>query len=154
MGLRAAYRAAEDRMELFLDGETETTACWVSRRQWLGLLHRLEHTVLTEEGVERPSAPRQRLARPGAASEPTHAGLVKSIRLRQTPDQLTLFFTLGPSVRSVKLNAPQLAVLTALLQKQANLAGWDAPAALRRYQAASLTRDALEKASGPSKDSI
>jgi hypothetical protein len=63
-----------------------------------------------------------------------------------------LFITLGPLVHSVKLNATQLASLKALLQKQANLAGWDAPAALRRYQAASLTRDALDKASGPSKD--
>jgi hypothetical protein len=152
MSLRAAYRTAEDRMELFLESDTETTACWVTRRQWLGLLHRVVHTVLTEERVKRHSAPRGRAARSVAATQATHAGLVKSLRVRQTPDHITLFITLGPLVHSVKLNATQLASLKALLQKQANLAGWDAPAALRRYQAASLTRDALDKASGPSKD--
>lgn len=153
MGLRAAYRAGEDRIELFLDSETDTTACWVTRRQWLSLLHRVVHTLLTE-GVERPSAPRRRAARSAAGPLVTHAGLVKSLRIRQTPDQITLFITLGPSVRSININATQLDDLKAMLQKQSNLAGWDAPSALRRYQAASLTRDALKKASGPLKDSI
>ena len=154
MGLRAAYRAAEDRMELFLDSKTETTACWVTRRQWLSLLHRVVHTVLTEERGERPSAPRRRSSRLAAGPLATNSGLVKSFRVRQTPDQITLFITLGPSVRSIKFNATQLDALKEMLQKQSNLAGWDAPAALRRYQAANLTRDALEKASGASKDSI
>jgi hypothetical protein len=153
MGLRASYEAAEDRMVLFLDGKAGTTACWVSRRQWLGLLHRLVNTQLTEASTEPASAQRQKIIRPDALTPAVHAGLVKSIHVQQTREQLTLFFTLGSTVRSIKINATQLAGLTALLRKQATLAGWDAPAALRRYHAASLTRKALSKASGTSKDS-
>lgn len=153
MGLRAVYRAAEDRMELILGGETETTACWVSRRQWLGLLHRLVNTQLSEADTDQASAQRQRTTRQDASTPALHAGLVKLIRVQQSREQLTLFFTLGSTVRSIKINATQLAGLTALLQKQANMAGWDASAALRRYKAASLTRKALSKASGPSKNS-
>jgi hypothetical protein len=55
---------------------------------------------------------------------------------------------LGTSVSSIKLNAMQLAALTELLEKQATLAGWDAPATLSTYEAASRTRDALDKARG------
>ena len=152
MGLRATYRAAEDRMALFLDGNVETTACWVSRRQWLGLLHRLVNTVLTEDGIEPTSAQPRRPTRKTDTTDATQAVLVKSIRVQQSQEQITLLFTLGTSVRSVKLNAKQLIALTAMLEKQATLAGWDAPAALRRYQAVSMTRDALDKASGHSKD--
>jgi hypothetical protein len=54
MGLRASYQAAEDRMVLFLDGTTENAACWVSLRQWLGLLHCLGNSVLTDVGIDPP----------------------------------------------------------------------------------------------------
>lgn len=152
MSLRAFYRATEDRIELFLGDETETTVCWVSRRQWLGLLHRLVNMVLTEDGIKATSARTRRHNLQPTSKHTSDAGLVKSIRVQQTQEQMTLFFSLGTSVRSVKLNATQLRALTALLEKQASLAGWDAPAALRRYRAASMTRDALGKASGQSKD--
>ena len=146
MAMRAAYRAVEDRIELFLEGENHCTSCWLTRRQWLGLLHQLKHTVLCEHKAE--AAPLKSPASPAysASVQVTEAGLVSAIRVRQKPAQLTVLLTLGESVRAIALNAKQLKALIAMLQKQADIAGWDAALAMRRYQAASLTQELLEKA--------
>lgn len=146
MAMRAVYRATEDRIELFLEGENQATACWLTRRQWLGLLHQLKHTVLCEHKAEAAPiiAP---ILPPSTTSSPViQAGLVSAIRVRQQPEQLTVLLTLGESVRAIALNAKQLKALIAMLQKQADIAGWDAALAMRRYQAASLTQELLVKA--------
>ena len=146
MSLRAVYRATEDRIELFLDSENQATACWLTRRQWLGLLHQLKHTVLCEHNIEAAPAIAP-ISPPLTRSSPvSHLGLVSAIRVRQQPEQLTVLLTLGESVRAITLNAQQLKALITLLQKQAEVAGWDAALAMRRYQAARLTQELLVKA--------
>lgn len=149
MGLRAKYDPGEDRMRLALEpGEGPPLAFWVTRRQWLGLLHTLaglpvpENTEAEEAGVTVPSSRQHRLS----LAEATVPTVLQAIRLRRQAGGIKLaLITAGQSV-AVDLPHAGIVQLQAMLRQQAERAGWDVDAGLARLSAASLADAAMKKA--------
>lgn len=154
MALQAKYDPQEDRMRLALHADAgKLHVFWATRRDWLGLLH-----ALNDAGGSAPGAPPaaggamasgvdRAMNRAPTAGDDVAPIPLQGIRLRRLADGVKLVFVTREQGVGIKLPATGVAQLQAMLQQQAERAGWDAAAALARLNAHSLTRAAMKKAS-------
>ncbi len=150
MGLLAKYDAAADRMRLALQSGSEPPLLfWVTRRQWLGWLHALAKVPALPPSEGAPEAPatgkRERQTFP-EAGEPV---LVKRISVRTGAQGIKILFALESRVLAVELPMATVSQLQAMLQQQAEYAGWDAAAALVRLDAATDASKVISNARKP-----
>lgn len=146
MGLQSKYDLQTDRMRLTLQlANGALRAFWVTRRQWLGLLHAV--TVLPQSAsAEAPPLPRTKKALTAKALIPAPIP-VEAIRLRQLAEGVKLVFAAADKGVAISLQEPGLQQLQQMLLQQAERAGWDVSAALARLNAQGLARAAMRKAS-------
>jgi len=145
--LQAQYDAREDRMRLTLHpAAAEPRSFWVTRRQWLELLHALAALPLPDavEPASESSVPVG--ARKARALEVPPATPVREIRLRRTPAGARLAFVAGPEGATLALPPAGVRRLILMLQQQADRAGWDPQAALARLNARDLAGATVSKA--------
>lgn len=160
MALQAKYDPQEDRMRLTLHAdEGKRHVFWVTRRDWLGLLH----TLTDDDAMGAPPATGSAAGGTAGSTIATGAGRalrrapagdndvqpipLQGIRLRRLADGVKLVFVTPGQGVGIKLPATGVAQLQAVLQQQAERAGWDTAAALARLNAHRLTRAAMKKAS-------
>ncbi len=147
MSLHARYDLKEDRMLLTVQPHPSApVAIWVTRRQWLNLMHALPKFAPALAGgsaaADAAPPPHSRRKRaPAGAAEPV---LLSALRLAAQPAGVRLIFVIGEQAVSMDFTAEGVAQLQAMLTQQAERAGWDAVAALERLDAASLA-DAVMK---------
>lgn len=136
------YDPQEDRIRLSLQiASGSECAYWVTRRQWLALIHNLgSHTAAKSiqknkakqlEGGEIPSAgdePRIAKSSPDGSS----VSPLKAIKLRQTPHCLKLILLATEGHVTVDLPYETLTQFKEMLSQQAEAGGWDCDAALQR----------------------
>ncbi len=146
MDLQAQYDPQEDRIRLTLyPADAVPRAFWVSRRQWLDLLHMLL-ALPQAEGGKTPAPPRAKGA-PALADVPLpKAVAVQAIRLRRLARGMKLVFVAGAEAVALTLQDEGLRRLRQMLQQQAERAGWDTGAALVRLNAQDMARAAVSKA--------
>lgn len=145
--LRAQYDAREDRMRLTLHPvDAEPRSFWVTRRQWLELLHALAALPLpgAVEPASESSVPAGGRKAPALAVPP--ATPVQDIRLRKTPAGVRLAFVAEPEGATLALQPEGVRRLILMLQQQADRAGWDPQAALARLDARDLAGATMSKA--------
>jgi len=149
MALRAKYDPKQDRMLLTLHpAEGEPHAFWVTRRQWLGLLHAMTDLPALAAEPDAPPRPpsRQRRLSANVNETPPEPIPVRGIRLRRLTDGVKLIFVTGVQGVGVDFSTAGVAQLRAMLQQQAERAGWDVGAALARLNAATVANAAMKKA--------
>jgi len=146
MGLRARYDAKEDRMLLIVERpDTEKTVLWVTRRQWLGLYAGLGGVVTATDESKRVPPPKQG----PAPQELVQAAVpLEAIRLRKKEGEFAIGFVVGEETIGLTLKAEGLPNLQRILEQQADRAGWDAAAAVKRLKAQALAAGAVRKAKG------
>lgn len=130
---------------LLLPGEGLPQSFWVTRRQWLGLLHALATLPPTVAPAPPPSRQR-RLSTRAEAGQVAPLPL-QAIRLRRLAEGVKLVFVTGKAGVSATLSNAGVAQLQDLLRQQAERAGWDAKAALARLHAGAMASAAMRKAS-------
>lgn len=147
MALQAKYDPREDRMRLTLHpAEGDPHVFWVTRRQWLGLLHALAGVPAGEAKQESAAAPASRQRRLFAHDPERKPIPLQGIRLRRLANGVKLVFVPGAQGVGVDLTPEGVAQLRAMLWQQAERAGWDVTVALARLDAATLANAALKDA--------
>ena len=152
MAFQAKYIPREDRMRVTLrPPEGDVRSFWVTRRQWLDVLHELDELgeAQGEPREEVPQPPEERRKR---AMEPVPEPIaLQSLRLQRSERGAKLLFATGGG-RGASFNLPQPALprLRQLFQQQAEQAGWDPAAALDRLGALDLAGEVVRKAKGSS----
>ena len=131
--------------------EGDVRAFWVTRRQWLEVLHGLEESgdaqgEPQENELLSPEEKRQRAQQPVPEPLP-----LQSLRLQRSERGSKLVFVAGGG-RGATFNVPTPALprLRQLFQLQAEQAGWDPAAALHRLGALDLAGEVVRKAKGAS----
>ncbi len=153
MGLQAKYDARADRMLLTVQAAEGTpVAIWVTRRQWLNLLHALPGFMPasaegaaaagTNSAATEPPARRER-RQFAPAGEPVE---LQSLRVVPLDAGVKVIFVIGEQAVGVEFTEAGVQQLLAMLQQQAERAGWDASAALARLDAALLANAAMKNA--------
>lgn len=149
MSFVARYDPAEDRMRLELQPvEGEARAYWVTRRQWLALLARLQQ-LRTDRGPEETTLPPRtggETASPaaGCAAEPV---ALRGLRVEQGAGRTRIILA-GPAPAPASvLGWPDegLPALCARLALQAERAGWDPEPALSRLEAMRLANASVQQ---------
>ncbi len=149
MSLHAKYDLHADRMLLTVQPpEGAPVAIWVTRKQWLNLMHALPKVVPASgdegDGTLAVHAPRPRPRRtPSGVAEPVELSALRLIALQAGA---RLIFVLGEQAVSMDFSPEGVAQLQSLLSQQAERAGWDAAAALERLEAALLVDAAMKNA--------
>jgi hypothetical protein len=120
---------------------------WVTRRQWLALLHAVLALSLPDEAAPDASAPVPGAKKRLPAVAVDKAIPVQALRLRPTADGgAKLAFVVGENGAAMSLQPPGLHRLKHMLLEQAERAEWDAVAAMDRLGARKIAGDALNKA--------
>lgn len=147
MGLRARYDPKEDRMLLILERpDAEKTVLWVTRRQWLGLYASLGGAPSATDETKRTPPAKQTPAPPELVAA---AAPLEGLRLkRKDGGDNAIGFMVGGETVGMTVKAEGLATLRSLLEQQAERAGWDAPAAVKRLKAQAAAAGAVRKAKG------
>jgi hypothetical protein len=148
MALQARYDPQQDRMRLILrPAEGPLRAFWVTRRQWLGLLHALsagQPAAAEQAAPALPPKPRQLANSPESlAPEPVP---LQTIRLRRMAEGMKLMLVIDKNVVTLDIPAAGIVQVQAMLRQQAERAGWDTDAALARLSAAREANTAVERA--------
>lgn len=147
MNLQARYDPREDRMRLTLHpAEGDPHVFWVTRQQWLGLLHALAGVPAGEAKPTFAAAPASHQRRLSAAEPGAEPIPLQGIRLRRLANGVKLVF--NPGAQGVGLDLPpqRVAQLRAMLWQQAERAGWDVAVALARLDATTLANAAIKDA--------
>lgn len=128
-------------------GDGAPRAFWVTRRQWLGLIHALAALPHEPGGaIDAPPQIKKRL--PAAADISLPVPLpVQGIRLRRLAQGVKIVFVAGDQGAAISLEGQGLHQLRQMLRQQAERAEWDAGAALARLNAQGMARAAMRKAS-------
>ena len=137
-------------MQLTLDpADAVPRSYWITRRQWLELLHALAALPLPSAGDQVAEPPKQEGGRIGPAQDALPATPLQDIRLRKTPTGIRLAFVADPESATLVLQAEGIRRLIQVLQQQSERAGWDPQSALARLQARDLAGATLRKARRP-----
>lgn len=149
MALKLKYDPEADRMRLVLQPEgQEMRIFWLRRNQCLGLLARLSD-VLQQLGVDtKPieplKAPMARPKKDPAIDEVTPETL-SGIRIRQEGETVRIQFVHPEHGTGIALKAPGLQRLQEMIATQAERAGWDPVAGIRRVKAMAQARAAIAR---------
>ncbi len=147
MGLLAKYDAHADRIRLALQSEGEAPwLFWVTRRQWLAWLHALTKISAQSALIPDMAHPAPRHRKRQSIPEGGEPLVLKRISIRSGPGVIKMLFALETRVLSIELPTASTAQLLSMLQQQAEIAGWDYPAALVRLGAASDASEAISNA--------
>jgi hypothetical protein len=164
MSIKAKYLPQVDQMHIALTFGEMVQYFRVTRRQWLSLLYRLGNSSEVSEtklagstGVATTSVPSPPPEPPvpfiasspclvsPSAPAPDAAPILQAIRIQRHHDLVRLVFVLGEQGIFLDVDTTHRTKLIALLENQAVLAGWDAPAALERLHAAQLEQASVRK---------
>jgi hypothetical protein len=118
---------------------------WVTRRLWLGLYGSIASlTKVADESVP----PEPRLPQPArtAAEEREDVAMVDTIRVVRLAHGVRIVFATASGNVRLDFQDDGVARFRRLLEAQAERAGWDSAAALRRLKAGALAGDALRRA--------
>lgn len=142
--MKAKYDPKEDRMLLVLrPGDPQEKRVWVTRRQWLALYRQV--AAKAPKGEPAPKAPPVQ-PKPMAADEISGAVMLTGMRFKPTDDGAQLGFATAKGNVGLTLKAEGLARIRKMLEVQADRAGWDAPAAMKRMAAGALAGAAVKRA--------
>lgn len=117
---------------------------WVTRRLWHAFYRSVSELVPagTDDRPQQP-APPGRLNGPMDVSDVT---LLNSIRIRRIDKSLQMVLADDRREVQLLLAGPGLARVKRMLEVQAERAGWDTAAAMKRMDAEALAGEALRKA--------
>ncbi len=148
MALHSKYDPQQDRMRLILrPAQGPLRAFWITRRQWLGLLHALSGAAPAAAAPPGKAPP---LAPPKPAVSPDSLAVaavpLQGMRLRRMAGGVRLLLVADGDTVSLDLPAAAIVEVQSMLRQQAERAGWDTEAALARLGAASVASAALKRA--------
>ncbi len=146
------YDPKQDRFKLLITLPTgDESTCWVTRKQWLGLAHRLQHTELlpelkygqqsdkknTEDAAEDAKSQSENSledSRKPSQDRASTPRLTDSIGVVKIEEGVRVRFVQADKVDNIviTLSPAELEQFYDLLVSQAGVAGWDLPAGLGR----------------------
>ncbi len=148
MGVQAKYDPKEDRMLLSLEyGDGSTRIFWLTRRQWIGMMHEMAALKLVPKDEAATEPPKKSAPKP-LPPQPS-ATMVESVKLRKQDQGARVVFSVGEEQGvGVTLAGDGLAGFHRLLEQQAERAGWDPRAGIERLNAGVVARNLMRKARG------
>lgn len=144
MNLHAKYDMKEDRVRFTLHLANDVNhILWITRRQWLGLLHSVSLLLpnTTEAVVSNPR--KQSAPKPIEAALPV---LVQGIRLKRLTNGVRIIFQKDTQNIAITLGDIGLRQLRDMLLQQSEYIDWDVMAAMTRLKAQNLAQQAMRKA--------